>query len=116
MIKKHLIFFGQAATHACDGRCNKAWGHNSRPTVQLSDDVDDFAYLADDELGEAPKDPGTYEGDDAKPIAARRPDDVNRWCVRECERAWISPPKEPDAVPDLPNFSVRFYNKPPHQR
>lgn len=116
MIKKSIVYFGQRATHACDGKCAKAWGLNSRPTIQLSADPDDFAYLADDELGEAPQDPGTYEGGDAKPIGAAGPDDVNKWCVRECERAWLSPPGRPEAAPDLRDFSTRFYNKAPHGR
>ena len=116
MIKKGIIFFGRSVTHACDGKCNKAWGRNSRPTAQLSDNEDDFAYLADDELGEAPIDPGTYEGRDGKPVGAEGPDDVNKWCVRECERAWMSPHGKPDAEPDLPDFSARLYNIRPHRR
>jgi hypothetical protein len=116
MITKDIVFFGQRATHACDGRCDKAWGSNGRPHVQLSNDIDDFAYLADDELGEAPEAPGTYEGFDTKPIGAKGPDDINKWCVRECERAWLSKPGQPDEPPELPDYSVRHYNKPPHRR
>lgn len=116
MIKKRLIYVGQNATHACDGHCTKAWGNNGRPRVQLSDDIDDYAYLADDEIGEAPKDPGTYEGGHAKPTDAKGPGDINKWCVRECERAWLSPPGQPDAVPELPDYSTRFYNRVPHRR
>lgn len=117
MIVKSLIFFGQPATHACDGKCSKAWGRNGgRPRVQIGDHVDDYAYLADDELGEAPVDPGTYEGDHAKPAHAKGPDDINKWCVRECERSWMNPPGRPDAVPELPDFSGRFYNIAPHRR
>ena len=116
MIVKRIRFFGQAATHACDGNCRKAWGHNGRPEVKLSDDVDDFAYLADYELGDAPAVSGITEGGENKPLDARGPDDINKWCVRECERAWLSPPGNPDAEPKLPDFSVRFYNKAPHRR
>jgi hypothetical protein len=116
VIKKHLIYFGRNATHACDGKCNKAWGNNNRPTIQLSDDPDDFAYLADGELGEAPKISGIYEGGDNKPVDAKGPDDINKWCVRECERAWLSDPYQPNAEPQLPDFSARFYNKAPHRR
>lgn len=116
MIVKHLIFFGQSATHACDGKCHKAWGINSRPSVQLSDDVDDYAYLADAELGDAPETSGIREGGDDKPVSAKGPDDINRWCVRECERAWMSEPGRPDAPPDLPDYSARHYNKAPHRR
>jgi len=116
MIIKRLTYFGKIATHACDGKCHKAWGNNSRPDVQVSTRKNDFAFLADDELGEAPEDPGTYEGGHAKPIGATGPDDINKWCLRECERAWLSSPGEPDAQPDLPDLSVRFYNKAPHRR
>jgi hypothetical protein len=123
MIVKRLIFFGRSATHACDGRCDKAWGINSRPTVPTrkelhsgTADPDDYAFLADDELGTAPIDPGTYEGEHAKPRVASGPDDINKWCVRECERAWMSDPGHPDAAPELPDFSGRHYNKPPHRR
>lgn len=82
MITKTITFCGQKATHACDGRCDKAWGHNSRPTVP----------------------------------ARKGPDDINKWRVRECERAWISPPGHPDAPPVMPDFSVRLYNIAPHRR
>ena len=122
MIVKSIIFCGQRATHACDGRCDKAWGSNSRPTRPsrkeraVAADPDDFAYLSDDELGTAPVDPGTFEGPDSKPLGAKGPDDVNKWCVRECERAWISPPGRPDAPPELPDFSARLYNIAPHRR
>ena len=116
MITKRLTFAGQTATHACDGKCHKAWGINHRPSVQISDEEDDDAYLADGELGEAPIDPGTYEGGHAKPRAAKGPEDINKWCTRECERSWMSEPGQPDAPPKLPDFSVRFYNKAPHRR
>jgi hypothetical protein len=117
VIIKRLTFFGQPATHACDGRCDKAWGNNGgRPQVQLSDDIDDYAYLADDEVGTAPAITGITEDDQNKPLNAKGPEDINKWCVRECERAWMSPPGNPDAEPNLPDFSVRFYNKAPHRR
>jgi hypothetical protein len=122
VIVKRLSFAGQAATHACDGRCDKAWGINSRPSApsrgerRHAADPDDYAFLADDELGTAPVNPGTYEGGDAKPVDAKGPDDINKWCVRECERAWISSPGQPDAAPELPDFSARHYNVAPHRR
>ena len=119
MIVKRLIFFGRPATHACDGRCDKAWGRNNRPSMQVSDDVDDYAYLADDELGTAPGITGITEGGQNKPLNAKGPEDINKWCVRECERAWISPLSphaQPDAEPELPDFSARRYNKAPHKR
>ena len=122
MIVKRIRFFGQDATHACDGRCDKAWGINVRPTIPSKEDLDksadpdDYAFLADGELGTAPADPGTREGWDAKPLVIRGSEDVNKWCVRECERAWISPPGNPDAQPELKDFSARRYNKAPHTR
>jgi hypothetical protein len=69
-------------------------GSNSHPRVQLSGHVDDFAWLADGELGDAPADPGTYEGlaMEGKPATVTGPDDLNRWCVRECERMSVSEP------------------------
>jgi len=123
MIVKRLIFFGRSATHACDGRCDKAWGINSRPTVPTRKelhsgtmDPDDYAYLADDELKTAPAVTGITEGGQNKPLNARGPEDINKWCVRECERAWMSEPGQPDETPDLPDFSARHYNKAPHRR
>lgn len=115
MIVKSIVYFGQPATHACDGKCGKAWGINNRPSVLVGkpDDVDDYAFLADGELGDAPADPGTYEGGHAKPLNATGPEHINKWCVRECERHWFG---KPDAPPELPDFSVRFYNRAPHRR
>jgi len=60
MLGKNIIYFRQKATVVCDGNCSKAWGNNSRPKVYLSDedtDPDDFAFLADGELGDAPANP-----------------------------------------------------------
>lgn len=122
MIVKRLKFFGQDATHACDGRCDKAWGNNTRPRVPArtpgyqGDPEDDYAFKSDGELGIAPADPGTYEGGHGKPSNARGPEDINKWCVRECERTWLSPPGSPNATPELPDFSVRQYNVAPHER
>src|ERR1043166_4419706 len=97
-IEKLITFCGQRAKVACDGNCSKAWGNSRRPRVQLSDNVDDYAFLADGERGDAPVEPGTYEGlaMEAKPTNATGPDDVNRWCVRECERMAMSNPGEWD--------------------
>ena len=66
MLEKEILYFGQKTRIACDGKCEKAWGINNRPRVQLDkNNIDDFAYLSDDELGIAPVNPGTYEGYDA---------------------------------------------------
>lgn len=106
MIITTIVYFGQPCVVGCDARCNKAWGINSRPHIDY-DDWDDRAWLADDELGDAPVDPGTYEGGDAKP---RTPGErLNKWCVRECERSVVA---TQGAVLDLPDFSRRVYNQP----
>lgn len=111
-IEKLVTFCGQTAKVACDGNCGKAWGSNTRPRVQLSDKIDDFAWLADGELGAAPDDPGTYEGVDGKPASVTGPDDLNRWCVRECERLSMSLPGAWDLPLKLRDFSRRLYNIP----
>jgi hypothetical protein len=95
---------------ACDEQCQKAWGVDLRPRVQLSDDQNDFAFLADGELGEAPADPGTYEGGDAKPSSSQQ--FPNKWCVRQCERCAITPLGSPETPLVLPDFSQRVYNMP----
>ena len=105
-----ITFFGRQAKVACDGNCQKAWGVNNRPKIHLSDDIDDYAYLADGELGQAPSDPGTYEGGDAKPSSAVC--FPNRWCIRECERCEASKPDQIDQPLVLKNFNVRIYNQP----
>lgn len=106
MIAKPIIYFGQPAVLICDARCVKAWGINNRPQEQLSEDPDDFEYLADGELGLAPADPGTYEGNDAKP---RTLDDrLNKWCCRECERSVRVMPGKEFVLAD---FSQRVRNK-----
>lgn len=104
---KPILFFGAQCVLACDGKCSKAFGHNgARPKIEFSpDDPDDYAYLADDEVGDAPADPGTYEGRDGKPGS---PADMNKWCARECERSAIV--EEGRLV--LPDFSRRVYNQP----
>jgi hypothetical protein len=102
-----ITYFGQPARVVCDRRCDKAWGINTRPRLQFSEDADDHAFLADGELGTAPLDPGTYEGCDGKPES---PDAFpNKWCVRECERCTMSLSGEPL---ELPDFNERIYNQP----
>ncbi len=105
-------WFGRTVLATCDLRCEKAWGVNGRnapdTTVELDlgGDEDDIVYLADHETGEAPRDPGTYEGGCAKPF---HPDRHNRWCLRECERCEIVEAGEPIVVRD---YSKRHYNQP----
>jgi hypothetical protein len=106
IITKQVVAFGHTIVIGCDAQCSKAWGINSRPKVQLSEDEDDYAFLADGELGEAPEDPGTYEGDHAKP---RLPEDrLNKWCFRECERCESAEIGQPLKCPD---FSIRHPNR-----
>ena len=83
---------------ACDGKCHKAWGINNRPKRQLSEDEDDYEYLSDNELGEAPENPGTYEGGQGK-----NPKSLNKWCARECERSKIFDMDEQIALKNFEN-------------
>ena len=105
MYVKGILFFGQATALACDGKCHKAWGLSSRPQNQLSEDDDDFEWLSDLELGEAPLDPGSYEGGCAKPL----PDEekLNKWCARECERSVMVKTNE---FAKFDNFDKRLAN------
>jgi hypothetical protein len=107
-MEKQITYFGQPAKVACDENCNKAWGINNRPKIQLSEDEDDYAYLSDDELGDAPENPGTYEGGHAKPT--HKSQIPNKWCVRECERCSLSSPGEYNLPPVVKDFSKRMYN------
>lgn len=134
-MEKLITFCGQTAKVACDEKCNKAWGSGSRPRVYIIDggetevyglgddsiypdddniDIDDYAYLADDELGEAPKDPETYEGGQAKPTDKSQIG--NKWCIRECERCSMSDVGKYNQPLELQDFSKRNYNCPPYTR
>jgi len=108
-MEKIITYFGQKAKVACDEKCNKAWGINNRPKKYLSKDEDDFVWLSDNELGEAPENPGTYEGGDAKPNA-KSEEIPNKWCIRECERCKISKPGEWNNPIILRDFSQRINN------
>jgi len=107
MLTKSITAFGRSLTLVCDGRCDKAWGINHRPHVQLGDgkDPDDYCWIPDQELGEAPRDPGTYEGGHGKPSGEplTDPGRMNKWCFRQCERSDSFEPGEPLVVPDLSN-------------
>jgi hypothetical protein len=109
-----IQFCDQPMAVACDRLCIKAWGNNNRPRVQLSADEDDYALLADGELGDAPARPNTIECTDRKPLT---PDDFpNKWCVRECERcACTGPGQDGRGMVNLPDFSERVYNIPSHK-
>ena len=59
VLYKKIIYFGASRLLSCDGNCTKAWGINNRPREQLDpDNEDDYAWLTDGELDEAPDDPG----------------------------------------------------------
>ncbi len=93
---------------ACDARCSKAWGINNRPKVEFDpDEPDDYAFVPDHELGDAPDDPGTYEGDHAKP--GHPGERLNKWCSRECERSAEASTLDGIVLPDL---SKPLYNMP----
>jgi hypothetical protein len=100
---KPIVYFGQDVVLICDGKCNKAWGRNSRPKHYFSDDPDDYAYVPDQDLGEAPDDPGTYEGNHGKPTMSAH-GYLNKWCARECERSEI--------VKDGEEFELEDFSKP----
>lgn len=106
MQTKEVLMFGRRAVLVCDANCAKAWGLNGRPKQQFGEDPDDYAFLADDELGEAPSQPGTYEGGFTKP---KTPDQMNRWCSRECERCDVVRPGE---EPKARSFAARLFNQP----
>jgi hypothetical protein len=132
-MEKLITYFGQPAKVACDEKCNKAWGVVCRPRVypeiseteifglngksvypsskkydEESYDIDNHAYCSDDELGNAPNDPGTYEGGDGKPTSDERKG--NKWCVRQCERCVMSDIGKHKEPLELPDFSKRIYN------
>lgn len=125
-LEKLITFCDQKAKVVCDAKCEKAWGNNARPTIPPRAELDagvgnpdDYCFLADDELGDAPDDPGTYEGGHGKPRIPpeqRTPDMINKWCVRECERMRMSFPGEYDLPLDPPHLSHRLYNIAPHRR
>lgn len=107
-IESPVRYFGVRHILECDARCDKAWGIADRPRVLLpnADNEDDFEYLGDNELGEAPKDPGTYECDESKPQSPE--ERHNKWCARACERAVIMPWGKSY---ELPDFSRRVRNR-----
>ena len=105
MIAKPILYFHEKFILICDAKCSKAFGINSRPSNQLSEEEDDYEWLADDELPEAPEDPQTYEGGQAKPT--HREERLNKWCARECERSKMVKCNEDFSLFD---FSIRVPN------
>lgn len=109
MPEAQINYFNDKVTVVCDGRCNKAWGIQNRPKIEFDDDdPDDHVLLADDELGTAPDNPGTYEGGQGKPESVSQ--FPNKWCVRECERSGMMGGRYGDYPPH--DFSRRVYNQP----
>lgn len=112
MIKKEIRAFGRNLMIACDAKCEKAFGLNGRPSIQLSNDEDDICWLADDEVGVAPESGKTFiksEGFEMKPHPDFPEDRLNKWCFRECERCKSAEIGEKLEIPD---WSVRRYNQP----
>lgn len=109
-MQKIITYSGKAAKVGCDEKCHKAWGVVARPKIQLSEDEDDVVHLADDELGAAPVDPGTYEGGDGKPVNLSSI--PNKWCLRQCERCSWAKPNELHLPVKLKDWSLRRYNQP----
>jgi hypothetical protein len=84
MITKVVAAYGRMLTLTCDNNCEKAFGIRERPYIQLDGNVDNIAWLSDDEVGIAPIDPGTDEGGHRKPTCEK--EKLNKWCFRQCER------------------------------
>jgi hypothetical protein len=111
-MEKIVSIYGIRTKVACDENCSKAWGKDKRPRIQLNNnDKDDYAWLTDWELDQAPVDPGTREAGQAKPI-----DKVgipNAWCTGQCERCVHETRKFETRLP-LPDFDQKVYSKPWH--
>ena len=71
---------------------------------------DDYSYIPDYALGRAPTHPGTWEGDQGKPLHPS--ERLNKWCVRECERSEKVPIGDTLIEIQLPDFNRPIYNMP----
>lgn len=108
-VQKALIrYLGEMVIMACDGRCSKAWGIDKRPRMMVSEAEGDYCFLSDDDLLEAPVDPGTTEYGEHKPRAAKY--FPNKWCVRQCERSEMFEQGTPEII--LHDWSEPKYNIP----
>jgi hypothetical protein len=86
----------------CDGNCAKAWGFCARPRKIFDEEnEDDFVFLGDHDLGQAPEDPGTGEGGHYKPKMVYQR--LNKWCARQCERSVMLGRREEIILPDMTN-------------
>ena len=132
MPRKDGLFYSKYTVMACDGRCDKAWGLNGRPQLYFMEegkppralepgerpvDDDDHVYVRDSELGTAPgpgHTVGVSEGGHLKPSAVPLEDgrQMNKWCLRECERSETYEDDEPIVLRDLehptPNMRHRL--------
>lgn len=91
------------------GNVVKHGGINNRPRIQLSNDEDDWVWLSDDELENAPNDTGTYEGFEMCGKPSFDSEKLNKWCARECERSYKL---DLDQEIILDDFNKRIYNIP----
>ena len=110
MITKEITAFGKQLVIGCDAKCEKAFGINGRPSIQVSPVEDDYAWLADHEVDIAPVSGLTHivdEGGDRKPDPSIPASRLNKWCYRECERC-VSATNNEDLV--LRDFSERLFN------
>lgn len=105
MLKKKIVFFGNTCYACCDGNCAKAWGICARPTVKEGNTI---FMVSDTMFDKAPDDPGTYEGCDGKP-EIKGSQDMNKWCVRQCERCTIFDSEEEIEESKLPSFKELVY-------
>lgn len=128
VLDKQIVYFGRQTHTGCDAKCHKAWGMQLRPAVYLDAegkvikvylggkgkydlpdgaDPDNHAYIPDELLGNAPEEPGTWEGFEGK-----EPESLNKWCVRQCERNEIGEYDDPMGPLKLKNFSDFLFNIP----
>lgn len=98
---------------ACDANCNKAFGRDDRPR---GDHPDDSMYIPDDLAPDAPIDPGSRAGADAKPRCLS--ERLNAWCRDICERSVVLDaqraiaPEASSPVVTLPDFTRWNYVDP----
>ncbi len=90
MLAKRVRYCGVEVLIVCDGKCEKAWGIATRAALTHYPDGAPDKFVPDADLGTAPADPRTYEGDDAKPVSPS--ERLNKWCIRECERGQMYGP------------------------
>lgn len=107
-LRKSITAYGKRLALVCDGRCDKAWGINGRPKTMLGKHEDDFVWKPDANLGAAPGPGQTVvlsEGGHMKPSAVplTSAERMNKWCLRECERADSFEEGEAVVVRDLSN-------------